>query len=140
MKKLEIKSAVPRNGMTKAESIMHNTRRDLKDFIAFEGESIYRLLNNGSNPDFGGGEDWVIGKKDFGALKVKVELKDTYLSETEWLTAEFAVEEIHIALDKSVFLYLDGPIGETDLTDISTDEMAKVCNALEKAYLRLIRK
>jgi hypothetical protein len=122
----------------KGRDIINQARKELKEFISFEGKAICKLKDNCVN-----GMDgvWVVdGKKYLNRIKVEVEVDNSYFDVEDNTTEKRSIEELCIegeSLGGTVWLNVEGG-EEVYLKSIPTDTLADIANALESAYLRMV--
>lgn len=105
--------------------IIRAARKQLKDFIAFEGQILYVKIH-GHNPDFSKDEEFVIEADDF-IEDIAIELED----------GTHFVKRVKIALDGNVFLdVMDDDSWEYNWDDLTTDCLYRLAFAIEERYKR----
>ena len=115
--------------------IIRNARNQLKEFIVFEVRNLWNFIKK-QNPNFGNDEEWVIGCEELLTnVSCGISISDGVLSHYEFRY----VERIKVTLDDNVFFDLEDCDGEYEWTELSTDELGRICNSLESTYLGYVQ-
>lgn len=122
----------------KGKDILKQARKELKEFISFEGKAICKLEDDCVN-----GMDgvWVVDGKYLNRIKVEVAVDNSYLDVEDNITEKRSIEELCIedeSLGGTIWLNVEGG-EEVYLKAIPTDTLADIANALETAYLKLVK-
>ena len=128
--------------MTKADTIIEQARKQLKDFIVYEMHQVCEL--KGIRPNFEKEEDYVLTcGKDLNPFFLSIFVYDSY-DDGDYYS--LPANRLIMTLDENIFIVVyenedkecDG--GEIEWTQLKTDDLAQIANALEREYERLIGK
>ena len=127
----------------KADLIIEKARNEITDFLRYEIGLLYLNLHK-QYPTFESGEDVVITNKEMIEIPIiGVWMKDNELEESV-ITFQ-KLHNIKLLLDDSIVFELEDIEGvgvmdwEFDLSDISTDDLAKIANVIQKTYEKNIK-
>ena len=123
----------------KASEITSRARKEIKDFIVFEMAQLYKALKIKVN--FAEDEDYRLnfGEKNLMPVKLIVYIDDSY--ENDAFLIQMDAKSIIMTLDDDIYLIAGDNEDEIHWTDIQTDDLVKIANALEMCYkATLIRK
>ena len=120
--------------MSKAKDILNVSRQQLADHIKYEIGLISPLVNDE-------GESVHIEEKDLAFIPtIHVKTYPSYMMDDEGpIVEERNIVRILMDEDGNVTLE-DMEEDETDLNDLTTDEMADIAYCLEESYMSLINK
>ena len=132
MKRLQPKNTV-KTKTTITDNLVSELREKLKTHIAMLVPKLYEKFG-WAKPDFEEEEDWAIPT---GYLEEKiyinVEVDNSYLDVEERCYEDREMSEVVVALDGNVIVR-DEDEGEWFFDELSTDEVARIANSLEKTF------
>ena len=132
MKRLQPKNIVTTK-TTITDNLVAELREKLKTHIAMLVPKLYEKFG-WAKPDLEEEEDWVIPTGYLeNKIYINVEVDNSYLDVEDRCYEDREMSEVVVALDGNVIVR-DEDDGEWFFDELSTDEVARIANSLEKTY------
>lgn len=120
------------------DSIIENARKKIKDFIIFETEKVYLAEHNGRYPDFSNDEEVCATLADDNGYGVQITVSTVFEPSGRTYKDVAMIVSVSVALDDTIH-FKDSDDNDYCDCNLSTDELAEVCNRLETKYLSCVK-
>lgn len=118
----------------KANIIIEDTRKELKEFIVYEVKNLYSAFG-WENPNFAEEEDWVIDSQDLDKrFRLGISVDNSYLDVEDCIVEFHYLDAIKVVVDDDLYVALEDVDGEIHWEELTTDELVTIANALELTY------
>ena len=124
----------------RSDLLITMVREQLTALIGQFVKALYKVFGY-KNPDFSEDEEWEI---DTGYLcdtpHIEREVRMPYCDVEDTATENWEVQAVLVALDGSVHIVAGENEEEIPVNEITTDELAGICRALEMTYIHEMTK